>query len=103
MKREFIAKCCELFDVHPRDLMGPARFHFVTYPRFAAYKALKMRGWSYSHIGRFMGRDHSTVIHGVRRADYIASRDAHFKECIEILRDFSPEYVSQGESVDVEG
>lgn len=78
MKQEIIIKCSELFKIHPRDLLGRYRFDFIMPARFALYKALRMRGWSYPEIGRKFDRDHSTVIYGVKRAEYMMLKDAEY-------------------------
>lgn len=84
-KQQLVDLAAEIFGVHPRDLMGKYRFGFITRPRFALYKALHLRGWSYSAIGRFMDRDHSTIIYGVERADYLMERDQMFADCVKLI------------------
>jgi chromosomal replication initiation ATPase DnaA len=42
-----------------RPHVFPARLH--------AYAHLRESGWTYTKIARFFGRDHSTIISGVRR------------------------------------
>ena len=91
MKQEIINECARLFDVHPRDLVGPAKFAFFTKPRFALYKALRMRAWSTSMIGRAIGgRDHSTILYGIKRAEYIMERDPHFADVVQQLAEMKP-------------
>jgi len=54
--------------------------------RFAMYKTLRERGWSYPRIGKlFGGKDHSTIIHGVRRADYMIEKDADYAAKVKAL------------------
>ena len=57
------------FNVKPSDLKGPRRTKQVVMPRqIAMYLARKNTGMSLPEIGRrFGGRDHTTVIHGVRK------------------------------------
>lgn len=78
IREAIVTRASELFQVHPRDLLGGYRFQFVTRARFAIYLALRRRGWSYEQIGKFLGRDHSSVIHGVKRAEYMVEKDAAF-------------------------
>jgi chromosomal replication initiator protein len=86
MKSKLLIECCKLFDVHPRDLTGDARFAFLTRPRFALYKALQLRGWSKGEIGRLIGgRDHSTICHGIKRADYLMEVDPDFADNVRTL------------------
>ncbi len=57
------------FNVKPSDLKGPRRTKQVVMPRqIAMYLARKNTGMSLPEIGRrFGGRDHTTVIHAVRK------------------------------------
>ena len=50
------------------DLTGPSRVPAVCVVRRCAMKALRAKGWSTPRIGRLLNRDHSTVVHGLRRA-----------------------------------
>lgn len=81
-----IAKCCEIFQIHQRDLLGDYRYGFLMPGRFALCKALQLYGLSLRHIGRIMGRDHGTVRHAIKRAEYDMERDSNYKEKIECIR-----------------
>lgn len=49
------------------DLKGPRRHKTIATARKALYAALRATGMSFPEIGRFVGgRDHTTVIYGVR-------------------------------------
>lgn len=48
------------------ELTGPKRHQRQAHPRQEAMFKMKRAGYSYSEIGRFFGRDHTTVMHGVR-------------------------------------
>lgn len=68
----------QLFGVHERDITGSARFRFVLNARFAVVKALHMRGWSYTEIGRLLDRDHSTIINACRKAQKLMDADPSY-------------------------
>jgi len=68
----------DLFDMSVAELDSPARFSYIMPARFAVYKALHLRGWTYSRIGRLLGKDHSTIMYGVSRADYMIERDEEY-------------------------
>ena len=91
MKHQLILKCAEIFFVHPRDILGHARFGFLIPPRFALYKALRNRGMSMPQIGRMTNRDHSTIRYGLERADYMIERNPVFAERVRILTELKPE------------
>lgn len=91
MKHEIINECARLFGVHSRDLVSDARFGFIIPARFALYKALRLRGWSTAKIGRAIGgRDHSTVLHGIKRAEHMMERDPHFAAIVQQLAEIKP-------------
>lgn len=68
-----------LFKVHPRDIQGKDKFNFILPARFAVWKALKDTGTSYAQIGRWFERDHSTIIHGARRATQLMEQDLDYR------------------------
>lgn len=92
---ELIGKASELFDVHRRDILGPYRYNFLMPARFALCKALRNRGMSYPHIGRVLERDHSTVIHAIRRADYMIERDTEFADKVRVLTELRPKPIEE--------
>jgi chromosomal replication initiation ATPase DnaA len=102
MKDRLILKCCELFDVHERDLMGPYKYRFVAVARFALCKALHIRGWSQRQIGDFVGRDRTTIKHALERAEYMMEQDEDYAARVKALAELrSPklviEYYEEGE------
>lgn len=86
-----INEICELFKVHPRDLLGDYRFKFLMQPRFALAKALRMRGWSYPQIGKALGRHHTTALYWAREAEFWMSRDPKFAEKVNHLASLGKE------------
>lgn len=50
------------------DIMSRKRPRMFSWPRQEAYFVIREKyGLSFPHIGQIMGRDHSTVLHGVRQ------------------------------------
>ena len=65
--------------------------------RFALYKALQLRGWSTSKIGHAIGgRDHSTILHGIKRAEYMMERNPHFANAVQRLAELKPTAIDPG-------
>jgi chromosomal replication initiation ATPase DnaA len=95
VKKQIVNKCADLFRLTPEDLVGRKRRKYVTYARFALYTALRRRGWSYLAIGAFLGRDHATIMYGVRAAEYLIERDEEYAEKVQTLVDLKPEWVAQ--------
>lgn len=89
---DFLAEVGRMFDVTVEDLRGPRRMQPLCRARFAACAALRERGASYTQIGRWLGgRDHSTIMHAIDRADYIMSRDELYRDTVDYLADYKPE------------
>ena len=70
------------------DLIGPKRVRSYARPRqVAMYLAKSLTARSLPEIGRrFGGRDHTTVIHGVRRIEELKTQDGQIAEDVEMLR-----------------
>lgn len=63
------------------SLLGPGRERDLCWSRFGLMYAMKEgAGCSLSEIGRFMNRDHTTVIHGIKRAKLLRETDDIFRE-----------------------
>lgn len=61
------------------DLLGRRRSARVAQLRFALFWVARHRlGWSMQRIGRAFGRDHSTVVHGLQRANQLRRDDPEF-------------------------
>lgn len=65
---ELVAQIARQYGLTASDLIGPSRVRSVCIVRWRAMKALRDKGRSLSSIGRLLRRDHTTVIHGLRRA-----------------------------------
>lgn len=76
--RKVLQRTEEMFQVSARDVLGPSKLSFLIPARFAAMAALKSHGFPVKEIGRRLGRDHSTVLHGLMRASEIAKRDPDY-------------------------
>ncbi len=76
------------FNIRLSDLIGPRRVRIFARPRqVAMYLAKQMTSRSLPEIGRrFGGRDHTTVMHGVRRIDELRITDSQIAEDLELLR-----------------
>lgn len=61
-----IAQICERRGVTLDELMGRSRLPHVCLARKEAYVMLREEKLSYPKIGKMFGRDHTTVINGVK-------------------------------------
>ena len=85
---EIIKKTCDYYKGRPADLMSPNRARNIVRPRqMAMYLCKKYTTRSLPEIGRkFGGRDHTTILHGVRKIEELMSTDSQFVEDAELLR-----------------
>lgn len=85
---EIQRQVCEHYNIRISDILGPRRTRTIARPRqMAMYLAKQLTSRSLPEIGRrFGGRDHTTVMHGVRRIEELKSHDNQIAEDIELLR-----------------
>lgn len=78
----------EYYNLRLADLMSPRRARQVARPRqVAMYLAKQLTTRSLPEIGRkFGGRDHTTVMHAVKRIEELAATDSHLEEDLHRLR-----------------
>ncbi len=78
----------EHYNIRLSDMIGPKRVRTFARPRqVAMYLCKQMTSRSLPEIGRrFGGRDHTTVMHGVKRIEELRAQDAQIAEDLELLR-----------------
>lgn len=76
------------YNIRLSDMIGPKRLRNFARPRqVAMYLCKQMTSRSLPEIGRrFGGRDHTTVMHGVKRIEELRTQDAQIAEDLELLR-----------------
>lgn len=81
-------RVAEYFSIKTSDMQSARRSQNVARPRqVAMYLSKILTTRSLPEIGRkFGGRDHTTVLHAVRKVEEIVSQDKEFAEDLEILR-----------------
>lgn len=85
---EIQRKVSEHYNIRLSDMIGPKRVRNYARPRqMAMYLAKHMTNRSLPEIGRrFGGRDHTTIMHGVRKIEELKSLDSQIADDIELLR-----------------
>ena len=78
----------EHFHMRLSDMVGPKRHRTIARPRqMAMYLAKKLTSRSLPEIGRrFGGRDHTTVMHAVKRMEELQSSDSQIADDLNLLR-----------------
>ena len=85
---EIQRKVADHYNIRLSELIGPRRTRNIARPRqVAMYLAKTLTQRSLPEIGRdFGGRDHTTILHGVRRIEELQAIDATIAEDVEQLR-----------------
>ncbi len=85
---EIQRKVSEHYNIRLSDMIGPKRLRSYARPRqVAMYLCKQLTSRSLPEIGRrFGGRDHTTVMHGVRRIEELRQSDGQIAEDLELLR-----------------
>ncbi|NRB34181.1 MAG: chromosomal replication initiator protein DnaA [Rhodobacteraceae bacterium] len=85
---EIQRKVSDYYNIRLSDMIGPKRLRSFARPRqVAMYLCKQLTSRSLPEIGRrFGGRDHTTVMHGVRRIEGLKQTDGQIAEDIEMLR-----------------
>jgi len=85
---EIQKRVAEHFNIRLADMHSARRARAVARPRqVAMYLAKQLTARSLPEIGRkFGGRDHTTVMHAVRKVEELRATDTSFNEDVELLR-----------------
>ncbi|MDR5652466.1 chromosomal replication initiator protein DnaA [Ruixingdingia sedimenti] len=81
-------KVAEHYNVRLADLIGPKRVRTIARPRqVAMYLSKHLTTRSLPDIGRrFGGRDHTTIMHGVRKVEELMATDSQLADDLQMLR-----------------
>ena len=85
---EIQRRVSEHYNIRLSDMIGPKRVRSYARPhQVAMYLCKQLTSRSLPEIGRrFGGRDHTTIMHGVRRIEELRVQDGQIAEDIEMLR-----------------
>jgi len=85
---EIMKKICHYYNVRMSDLLSPRRSRNIARPRqMAMYLSKNMTSRSYPEIGKQFGnRDHTTVMHAVKKIEELKSQDSQVSDDAELLR-----------------
>jgi chromosomal replication initiator protein len=85
---EIQRRVAEHFNIKQADMQSPRRARQVARPRqVAMYLAKQLTTRSLPEIGRkFGGRDHTTVMHAVKKVEELCAADAGFSEDVDLLK-----------------
>lgn len=85
---EIQRKVSEHYDIRLSDMLGPKRTRTLARPRqVAMWLCKQLTSRSLPEIGRKFGkRDHTTIMHGVRKIDELRQSDSQIADDLEMLR-----------------
>ncbi|WP_135450145.1 MULTISPECIES: chromosomal replication initiator protein DnaA [Tabrizicola] len=85
---EIQRKVAEHYNIRLSDMIGPKRLRTIARPRqVAMYLAKHLTPRSLPEIGRrFGGRDHTTIMHGVRKIEELMATDSQLADDLQLLR-----------------
>jgi chromosomal replication initiator protein len=85
---EIQRKVSDHYNIRLSDMLGPKRLRSFARPRqIAMYLCKQLTTRSLPEIGRrFGGRDHTTVMHGVRRIEDLRNQDSQISDDLDMLR-----------------
>jgi len=85
---EAFAEACHAYGVTLEDAYGDKQTKARAHARAACWKIMRDRGQSYPEIADFWARDHTTVMHAVKKDDVNTVLARHLRLCKEV-RDFA--------------
>jgi len=85
---EIQRKVAEHYNVRLSDMIGPKRLRTIARPRqVAMYLSKQMTSRSLPEIGRrFGGRDHTTIMHGIRKIEELMAADGQMADDVRLLK-----------------
>lgn len=85
---EIQRKVADHYNIRLSDMIGPKRVRTIARPRqIAMYLAKQLTPRSLPEIGRrFGGRDHTTIMHGVRKIEELMATDSQLADDLQLLR-----------------
>ena len=85
---EIQRKVSDHYNIRLSDMLGPKRLRSFARPRqIAMHLCKQLTSRSLPEIGRrFGGRDHTTVMHGVRRIEGLRNQDSQMSDDLDLLR-----------------
>lgn len=71
-----LSAACAEAGISVGDAQGPCRRRDLAKLRFHVMWLLRQAGWSYPRIGKRLNRDHTAILHGVRRWESLRASHA---------------------------
>ena len=79
--RQAVRHAALMYDVPPDEIHSPSRHRDVNTARMVAMTVVRLAGHSLPTVGQLFGRDHTTVLHAVRRTN----ADPRMKAAVNVI------------------
>lgn len=76
----------DAFGIDPASLLERTRLRPIAYARFAIMRLMHDSGYSYSAIGRRLGMNHASVMHGAAKAEKLAQESREYHQALTAAR-----------------
>jgi chromosomal replication initiator protein len=85
---EIQRRVADYYNIRLSDMIGPKRLRNIARPRqVAMFLAKQMTARSLPEIGRrFGGRDHTTIMHGVRKIEELSATESQLADDLQLLK-----------------
>lgn len=87
--KDIITEVGEHFGFGYHEMVGPSQRRSLSRARQTAYMVLRARGNSCPQIGRWMNRDHSTVVYGCQMFPTYAKHEPRMQRVLDMFADAS--------------
>jgi len=86
--KQVVDKVAKFYNLHSRDLLGTSRVTQIKTPRqVAMYLMSEELGLSTVRIGREFDKDHTTIMHGIKKIKIDMKLDFHLRQQLAALRE----------------
>ena len=86
-KTSYLARMAAATGTTIEELTGRGQGRRMAFVRFACFLQLRrLKGFSLPQIGAIFNRDHTTVLHGIRRAEKMEKASASFRALMEDVK-----------------
>src|SRR5690606_36987330 len=84
----------DVFGVKTKDILGESRFKMPKTARFTVAFILRNWGWSLKDIGKFLNRDHTTIINSLDKIEMLLGNSR--KPYVDAIRGVVDKYSGVG-------
>ena len=88
--RQIVVAAATLSGLTVNEILGTRKPAHIIRVRHAVYHTAHKLGHAYAQVARFLGKDHTTIINGVRKCEILMERDADYAALVEQIAAHAP-------------